>query len=561
MKANRPVKWRWTREEEFLCSSTRAPWHMELATAMTKDGWILGQKMLTLHDSGAYARFSPYGLTKHSFHHTGAYSIPNLHFDGYVVFTNRTPTTAMRGFGVTSVSFAVETHMNRVAHELGIDPVEIRMKNANRIGDTSPNGVAYTDPSIIDTLKTIADAIGHELPADYRTMTNEPRAGELLPEHLVAQVGSDGGSLMAKHTGRGFAAIEYPTGMNQNGDPSQCWIKVKPDGRIDVFAGTADIGNGSKTVQSQIVAETIGVPYDWITYDNSNTDSSPVCTGTFASRATFVAGKAAEKAALQVKQKILEIAGKEMEIDPSDLEIVDGEVRRQGRSAEEARSRRRSRGRHLGPRRAHHRHRRAAQAVRGDHRCGNRRGRPPAALGDLVRDVLGRGRGRRRDGRGARARGCSSATTSDGRLNPSQVEGQIEGGAMMGLGLGVLENCYPYYPSVDHRGGAFGSYLAPGMEDMPQIETILIENPSADGPYGAKGIGEMANNPQPPAIAAAVYDAVGVWVTELPITPERVLRALEAKAEPTREGKKVVFDEELSVNAVSSGGMRFEVPA
>ena len=86
---------------------------------------------------------------------------------------------------------------------------------------------------------------------------------------------------MAKHTGRGIAAIEYPTGMNQNGDPSQAWIKVKPDGRVDVFAGTSDIGNGSKTIQSQIVAETIGVPYDWITYDNSNTDSSPVCTGTF----------------------------------------------------------------------------------------------------------------------------------------------------------------------------------------------------------------------------------------------------------------------------------------
>jgi CO/xanthine dehydrogenase Mo-binding subunit len=122
---------------------------------------------------------------------------------------------------------------------------------------------------------------------------------------------------MAKHTGRGIAAIEYPTGMNQNGDPSQCWIKVKPDGRVDVFAGTADIGNGSKGIQSQIVAETIGVPYDWITYDNSNTDSSPVCTGTFASRATFVAGKAAEKAALKVREQILEIAGKELEIDPA----------------------------------------------------------------------------------------------------------------------------------------------------------------------------------------------------------------------------------------------------
>jgi CO/xanthine dehydrogenase Mo-binding subunit len=190
MKSGRPVKWRWTREEEFLCSSTRAPWHMEIADAVTKDGWILGRKMLTLHDSGAYSRFSPYGLTKHSFHHTGAYTIPNLEFDGYVVYTNRTPTTAMRGFGVTSVSFAVETHMSRIADVLGLDPIEIRLKNANRIGDTSPNGIVYTDPSTVLTIQTMAETTGHELPADYRTMTSEPRSGDLLPEHLVAQLGN-----------------------------------------------------------------------------------------------------------------------------------------------------------------------------------------------------------------------------------------------------------------------------------------------------------------------------------------------------------------------------------
>jgi CO/xanthine dehydrogenase Mo-binding subunit len=190
LKAGRPVKWRWTREEEFLCSSTRAPWHMEIADAVTKDGWILGRKMLTLHDAGAYARFSPYGLTKHSFHHTGAYTIPNLQFDGYVVFTNRVPTTAMRGFGVTSVSFATETHMSRIASVLGLDPFEIRLKNANRIGDTSPNGVVYTDPSTVPTIQAIAEATGQELAADYRTMTTAPREGELLPEHLLAQVGN-----------------------------------------------------------------------------------------------------------------------------------------------------------------------------------------------------------------------------------------------------------------------------------------------------------------------------------------------------------------------------------
>ncbi|MBM3677600.1 MAG: hypothetical protein FJW96_06920, partial [Actinobacteria bacterium] len=109
--------------------------------------------------------------------------------DGYVVFTNRVPTTAMRGFGVTSVSFSTETHMTRVANELGIDQVEFRLKNANRIGDTSPNGIAYTDPSTVPVVQAIADAIGQELPAGYRTMTRHPREGDLLPEHLVAQLG------------------------------------------------------------------------------------------------------------------------------------------------------------------------------------------------------------------------------------------------------------------------------------------------------------------------------------------------------------------------------------
>ena len=132
---------------------------------------------------------------------------------------------------------------------------------------------------------------------------------------------------------------------------------------------------------------------------------------------------------------------------------------------------------------------------------------------------------------------------------------------MMGLGLAVPEAASPYYPGVEHRGGEFGAYLAPGIKGMPKVDTIIIENPSEDGPYGAKGISEMANNPQPPAVAAAVFDAVGVWVTELPITPERILRELERKrngqAEPRREGKLVAFDEHLSVNTLAADGSVF----
>jgi CO/xanthine dehydrogenase Mo-binding subunit len=355
---------------------------------------------------------------------------------------------------------------------------------------------------------------------------------------------------MAKHTGRGIAAIEYPTGMNQNGDPSQVWVKLKPDGRVDVFSGTSDIGNGAKTIQSQIVADTLGVPFDWVTFDNSNTDSSPLCTGTFASRATYVAGKAAEKAAAAARQKVLEIAGKELEIDPADLEVSDGEVVAKG-----APQKRISvadvaaaatwtygelitgTGAQLNP-----------YAAIVDTETGQVELPPHAAISYAacaaeveVDDETGE----------VRVLRLVQAYDVGRAINPTLVEGQIEGGAVMGLGLGVLENCYPYYPGVENRGGEFGAYLAPGMEGLPKLDTIIIENPSTGGPYGAKGIGEMANNPQPPAIAAAVYDAVGVWITELPITPERVLRALEAKAQPRREGKLVVFDEELSVAHVA----------
>jgi CO/xanthine dehydrogenase Mo-binding subunit len=365
---------------------------------------------------------------------------------------------------------------------------------------------------------------------------------------------------MPIHTGRGIAAIEYPTGMNQNGDPSQAWIKVKPDGRVDVFAGTSDIGNGSKTIQSQIVAETIGVPYDWVTYDNSNTDSSPVCTGTFASRATFVAGKAVEKAAERVRERILEIAGKELEIDPGDLEIVDGEVLAKGAPQKKI----------AVPDVAA-----AATWTYGELITGTGAQLKPYA--SIVDPETGKVDLPPHSAISYAA--CAAEVEVDDdtgvvcvvrlvqvydvgkAINPTLVEGQIEGGAVQGLGLGVLENCYPYYPSVENRGSEFGSYLAPGFDDLPRLDTIIIENPSADGPYGAKGIGEMANNAQPPAIAAAVFDAVGVWVTELPITPERVLRALDARAEPVRDGKRIVFDTELSVNAVAKGGITFDVPA
>ena len=237
-----------------------------------------------------------------------------------------------------------------------------------------------------------------------------------------------------------------------------------------------------------------------------------------------------------MRERILDIAGKELEIDPADLEVIDGEVVAKGAPQKK-----------IGvPDVAA-----AATWTYGELITGTGAQLKPYAT--IVDPETGQVDLPPHSAISYAA--CAAEVEVDdetgvvqvtrlvqvydvGRaINPTLVEGQIEGGAIQGLGLGVLENCYPYYPSVEHRGGQFGSYLAPGFEDLPQLDTIIIENPSADGPYGAKGIGEMANNAQPPAIAAAVYDAVGVWVTELPITPEKVLRALEAKAEPRPRGQ------------------------
>ncbi len=307
-----------------------------------------------------------------------------------------------------------------------------------------------------------------------------------------------------KQRGRGLAAIEYPTGMNQGGDPSQAWIKMKPDGRVDVFAGTVDIGQGSKTVHTQIVADTLGVPYDWVTMDVSNTDSSPLCTGTFASRGTFIGGNAVAVAAKKTKTKLLEIAGQLMEIDPSDLEVVEGEVVAKGVPDKKMPIPDVAGGAtwvvgdmitgsgawmkpysvpdpDTGECEPHAAISYAAcvAEVEVDDETGEvHRAAPGAGLRRRPRDQpdarRGADRGRRHDG--PRPRRCSS---------PS----------------------YPYYPSNEHRGGDFGTYLAPALADLPEIESMIVENPSADGPFGAKAIGEMANNAQAPAICAAIYDA------------------------------------------------------
>src|SRR5204862_698360 len=309
-------------------------------------------------------------------------------------------------------------------------------------------------------------------------------------------------------------------------------------------------GQGSMSVITLIVADAIWWPVYWVTMDNTITDSSDVCTGTFASRGTFIGGNAVRLAAERVRERILDIASKELEIDPSDLEIADGEVVARGAPQKKI-----SVADVAG----------AATYNYGELISGSSTALKPFADVD---DATGQVEIEPHSAISYAA--CVAEVEVDdetgevvveklvqvydvGRaINPTLVEGQIEGGAMMGLGLGLLESSYPYYPSLEHRGEKFGAYLAPGLEDLPELDNVIVENPPAEVPYGATAIGAMANNAQPPAIMSAIHDAVGVWVTEAPATPHKVLKALQERREPRRDGKRIVFDEELSIRSVSA---------
>jgi CO/xanthine dehydrogenase Mo-binding subunit len=331
---------------------------------------------------------------------------------------------------------------------------------------------------------------------------------------------------MAIRRGRGVAAVNYPTGMNLGGDPSQALVHSTPTGNFMVTLSSVDLGQGLKQIMAQICAETIGVPADQVTIDTADTDTGPHCMGTFASRGTHRIGNAVMRAAQEARQVMLEVAAEELEVSAGDL-VTDGaggiHVKgapgkaisifdtalaahfRHGRSIS-------GRGMFLVPRSYPEVETGAMKpATCYAHACTVAEVEVDDETGEVavlsLKNVFEIGRA----------------------LNPKLVEQQLVGGSWMGLSHALYETTEPYYPSRDHGGTDFLGYLMPGPGDLPQTEIVVLERPAADGPYGAKGPGEMAANPQIPAIANAVFDAVGVRIDTLPITPERILRALKAQ--------------------------------
>ncbi len=331
---------------------------------------------------------------------------------------------------------------------------------------------------------------------------------------------------MAKVRGTGIAAVNYPTGMNLGGDPSQALIHATTTGSFVISLSSTDLGQGLKTVIAQIAAEALGVPFENVMIDTADTDTGPHCMGTFASRATHRVGNAVIEAAHEARKVMLEVAADELEAAPEDLDtdgqgnvFVKGSPDRSIHLVDLALA-------------AHFKY---ARTISGRGMFMKPKSDVDPATGAMDPDS-------------AEAHACTVAEvevdTETGevkvislksayevgrQVNPALVEGQIRGGSWMGMSHALYETTHPYYPAVDHMPGGFSEYLMPGPDDLPEIASTVLEYPSHTGPYGVKGVGEMTANPPIPAIVNAIHDAVGVWITELPVTPEKVLRALEEK--------------------------------
>ncbi|WP_341484308.1 xanthine dehydrogenase family protein molybdopterin-binding subunit [Chelativorans petroleitrophicus] len=331
---------------------------------------------------------------------------------------------------------------------------------------------------------------------------------------------------MAWKRGRGVAAINYPTGMNLGGDPTQALVHSTPTGNFMVTLSSVDLGQGLRQVIAQICAETIGVPTEWVTVDTADTDTGPHCMGTFASRGTHRVGNAVIRAAQEARQVMLEVAAEELEADAADLETDGkGNIHVKGAPSlsisifETALA-------------AHFKH---GRSISGRGMFLVPRSYPETETGAMkpstcyahactvaeveVDDETGE----------VRVLSIKNVFEIGRALNPKMVEQQLIGGSWMGMSHALYETTEPYYPVRDHGARDFNEYLMPGPGDIAETEIVVLERPSGDGPFGAKGPGEMCANPQIPAIANAIYDAVGVRVDTLPITPERVLRALRAQ--------------------------------
>ncbi|MGH7427479.1 MAG: xanthine dehydrogenase family protein molybdopterin-binding subunit, partial [Candidatus Methylomirabilaceae bacterium] len=482
-RAGRPVRVQLSLTEAFYTLS-RHPARIHIRTGVRRDGTLVAREAQVWLDTGAYADVGPRVANKAGYRIIGPYRWRHLQVDAYAVHTNRVPAGAFRGYGTPQAAWAGESQIDRIAELLSIDPLELRTRNLLAHGDEYSPGDTPMDGDLRQSLRRAAAAVGWSTP---------------LPR------GHGRGVAMALKDGGGTHTV------------STALVRLHADGTATVFAGSVEIGQGAHTVLAQIAAQVLALPLGRVRVHEPDTGTTPYDQGTSASRSTTLTGYAVQQAAAEVRAQLVALAQKFFEAPPEVIALANGVARASGRSA------------NYGELLAHH------FGMRGGELAGRGTFQPGVFVGppDATASFWEGGAGAAEvavDEETGEIRLVKYASVADvGRaINPVLCEGQDEGAAMQGIGHTLFEE-------MVFQGGQLLNpnlidYRVPLLSDLPEVFTSsLVENGDGPGPFGAKGVGESGIIAPAPALAAAVAVAAGIRLRELPLTPERIWRALQAR--------------------------------
>jgi 4-hydroxybenzoyl-CoA reductase subunit alpha len=500
-KAKRAVKITYTREEVFYAHRGRPITIVDLKLGLTREGKITAVAARVVQDGGAYCGYGPVTVLYSGALLGAIYDIPNVKYDGFRVLTNKPACGAMRGHGTVNVRFAFESLLDELAGEAGLDPVDVRRQNLLKAPCLTVNQLRVTSYGLPECIEKVAERSGWR-----------EKKGKLPPGK-----------------GIGFACSHYVSGaanpiIRSKMPHTTVHIKIDRDAAVTLYSGAAEIGQGSDTIQVQIVAEVLGARPERIKLVAADTELTPIDLGSYSSRVTFMAGNACLAAAKNMREQIFAAVARKYGCSPEVLEarddavftVDDSRLRISFDDAVAAAIERHgalvAQGTYAPP-----------EEARGGKFKGAGVGPSPSYSysAQTAEVTVDRETGHVRVDRIVVAHDCGKA------LNPLTVEGQVEGSVYMGMGQALQEEM------VWHDGRLMNptllEYRIPTTLETPEIESIIVESIDPEGPFGAKEAGEGSLAATIPAIANAVYDAVGVRIRELPITPEKVLAALREK--------------------------------
>jgi CO/xanthine dehydrogenase Mo-binding subunit len=498
----RPVKLVFNREEEFVASPTRQPVRLTLRSGCTRDGRLTFRSVHTLHDNGAYTSWgatTPFVMMQ-TF--SSLYRVPNCDYHTVAVYSNNPYAGSFRGYGNLQATFAVEAHMDKMAEAIGMDPLDFRLKNAQTTGEVSGQGMVFRSCGFQDCLRTAAER------SNFLVKHREHAARRGEPGRFKRGIG------MASMLHVGGGAKIYPS------DGCGTILKLDDFAHLTLITGASEIGQGSETVLAQLVCEELGLPMSAVTVVNNDTDITPWDVGVHASRTTFIAGNSALGAAREVKAKILAAAAARYECAVDSLDLQGGCIVRAATGESLTDLARFLRSLHFSKR---------AELVMAsyyyeppsEHQDSGFKGDVSAAYAwasQVVEVEVDMDTG------AVRMLAVTAAHDVGRVLNQLGIEGQVEGGIVMGQGYALTESLVIEGGRI--RNPNFRDYKLVTAPEIPQMDITFIETMDGEGPKGAKGVGEAPAICIAAATANAIHNATGARITTLPFTPERVYRAL-----------------------------------